>query len=1223
MRKSINYFGSSFILVLLLALLGPQANLDQMKEGDESKFKKGVLGEEEEGKMPLRTHMDMALAFEHQRTVDPALGRVPRERLIEAKAYADELRASNKISAAIAGTTWVERGPSNVGGRTRALLVDPNTPSGLKVFSAGIGGGLWVTNDISAASPAWTAVDNFFANIGISTIASDPSNPLVMYFGTGEGYGNGDSQQGAGIWKSVNGGVTWAQLPATNNANFFYNFRIVVNGTGIVLAATSSGLRRSIDGGVTWNKVLGTGLGITGATSNLCYDVDLASNGDIFATLNGSVHKSTTAGATWSAAQTLPIAVGRVEIATAPSDPNYAYALCENSNVLAAVLRTTNGGTNWTARTEPDDADPGIPSNDFSRSQAWYDLSIAVDPNNRDRLYAGGVDLFVSGDGAATWSQVAHWYGGFGFQNVHADQHIALFRPGSSTEAYFGNDGGIYRTTNADAVMPTITSKSNNYNVTQFYSCAMHPTALSDYFLAGAQDNGSHQFNNGGINATVEVTGGDGAFCHIDQDQPQFQWTSYVQNDFFRSVNGGATWTNVSTTGGQFISPTDYDNLNNRLYMSDGNNNYRRWDNPQAGNTFVQVAVAAFGSSVSAVTCSPNVANRVYFGIANGRIFRLDNAHTAAPVVANISTGLPGGYPNSIEVETGNDNHLIVVYANYGVNSVWESVNGGTSWTSIEGNLPDMPVYWTLFNPNNNTQAMIATELGVWTTDLLAGGATVWGPSTSGMANCRVDMLQIRASDNLVAAATHGRGLFTSDIFTTPTALFTSDHRVWYTNQPIQFNDQSYRGTSWAWNFGDAGTSTVRNPSHTYTLPGLYNVTLTINGGASTITKNAWIQILPDLGTPYAPAAGGNFEAPNQLHFGPEYLLAGIDWERGNSAVAGKNGFVSASNSWVTALVGNYNDNLRMELYCPSYNFTNAGTYTLQFQTKFSAETGFDGFRVEYSTNKGASWLPLGTTVQANWYNNNNTSGGVSFPANEAMFSGSQAAFSLKTFDVSFLAGNPTVAFRFVFGSDSGVFAAGAAIDDFEILGPANSGGLPVEGSPLYGAWIGERPNLSWTTFEEVNLSGFAVERSEDGLRFSDVGFVDAQGNNAASSKYIWEDATATDNKYFYRLRAVDFDGTVHFTNTVELTRGLGMVGITKVYPNPFADKISIELSSPGDGHADISLYDLAGRKIFAADGVSTAGNVITLDALDLPAGTYMLRLTIAGQTTTRKVVRR
>jgi uncharacterized repeat protein (TIGR01451 family) len=746
----------------------------------------GRTGEEEEGKIPLRDRMDLAIAQEIRMTLDPALGKVPRERLIAAQQMADQLRQEGR--AAIPGVTWQERGPRNVSGRSRAVLVDPNTASGLKVFAAGVGGGLWMTTDISAAEPTWTSVNDFFDNLAITALVADPSNPQVMYFGTGEGFFNLDAIQGNGIWKTTNGGTSWTQLASTDIANFNFVQKMAVNATGVVFAATATGLRRSADGGTTWTKVLGTGIGITGAVSNFAYDVEIAANGDVYASIDTSIHKSTNAGVTFGAAQTVPIAMGRVELACAPNDANYVYALVESGNSVNGILRTVNGGTTWVLRTEPDDADPGIPNTDFSRSQAWYDLTIAVDPGNRDRLMVGGVDLFLSTDGAGTWSQISHWYGGFGEQYVHADQHQILYQPGSSTVAYFANDGGIYRTTDANASNPTIAFRGTNLNITQFYAAAIHPTAATNYYLAGAQDNGSHQFNSAGIDDTVEVTGGDGAFTHIDQDQPQFQFTAYVYNDFYRSINGGGSWTNVTTGGGQFISPTDYDNLNNRLYGNSGSNNYLRWDNPQSGNTFAVVAVAGFGGFVTAATVSPNTANRVFFGISNGDVFRVDNAHTAGPTATNISTGLPAGNPNNIEVETGNDNHLLVVYTNYGINSVWESVNAGVSWTSVEGNLPDMPIRWALFNPNNDDQALLATEVGVWSTDNLNGGATVWQPSNTGLANVRTDMLQIRSSDKQIIAATHGRGLYSSN-FLAPVALSYDSSSVTSGNNRLDPNE--------------------------------------------------------------------------------------------------------------------------------------------------------------------------------------------------------------------------------------------------------------------------------------------------------------------------------------------------------------------------------------------------------------------------------------------------
>ena len=1157
--------------------------------------------EEDDAKIPLKDRMDLAIQHEIKMTKDPALGYVPKERLLAAKAYKDRVAETR---AALSGE-WKELGPSNVAGRSRCVLVDANDATGKTVWAGSVGGGLWKTTDITAATPNWIAVDNFLGNLAVTCVAQDPSNSNVMYLGTGEGYGNGDAIRGFGVWKSTNGGTTWSQLAATTGATFQYCQKIVVNATGVLMVATGTGgLQRSANGGTTFTKVLGTGLGITGVTSNFCYDVDIDANGNVFATLDGSAHKSTNVGVTFGAAITMPIARSRIEIACAPNDANYAYALVENGNVVNGILRTIDGGTTWVSRTEPADADPGIGSTDFSRGQAWYDLTIAVDPNNRDVLMVGGIDLFKSADGAGTWTQISHWYGGFSQQYVHADQHNIIYRNGSSSEAYFVNDGGIYRTSNANATSPTITFKGDNYNVTQFYGCAIHPTAATNYFLAGAQDNGSHQFTKGRVQPTIEVTGGDGAFCHIDQDQPQFQFTSYVFNDFYVSLNGGDSWTNITTSGGDFISPTDYDNTNNRMYMCDGNNTYKRWDNPQSGSTFTAVSVAGFGGLVTAVTVSPNTSNRVFFGISNGRVFRVDNAHTGTPTATNISTGLPGGYPACVEVETGNDNHLLVVYSNYGLNSVWESTNGGTSWTSVEGNLPDMPIRWALFNPTNSDQVILATELGIWSTDNLNGGATVWGATNSGLANVRVDMLQLRASDKYVIAATHGRGLFGSDIFTTPTAFVDISKNVAYKNTSLQFYDASYKAGSWLWNFGDGTTSTLKNPAHTYHTAGAFDVSLTINSGASSITKTAYVKVLPDKGTPYNIADGGNFET-NENDFGVNHI-SGTSWERGSSAVTGKNGSVSPSNAWVTGLTGNYVDNSRSELWSPCYNLIAAGTYTLSFSSKFSTETGYDGFRVEYSLDRGSTWTALGTTVVAGWYNNANNIGSTAFPANEAFFSGNRAAYATSTRDISFLAGNNSVSFRLVFASDESATAAGIAIDNFSVTGTTNPV-FPLDLLSFTGEKIDEKIALNWQTENEINFSHFEVERATNGVSFSKIGQV--EGKSAASNEYHFYDLVKNiyEDKAYYRLKMIDIDNQYKYSNIIEIMVEREKRKIT-ISPNPFQQTIHIDTY---EQIKKVEIWDMGGNRVYHTAHVDN--NELNLDN-DLVKGMYIVQVTTDKQ---------
>lgn len=1163
-------------------------------------------GSGEDSGLSKRDRIDLAMAQEYEMTRDPASGEIPKEALYEAYLYAERLRAQSDIErGAIPDVNWTERGPNNAGGRTRTIMVDPNDTTRRTVWAAGVAGGLWKTTDISANPPVWENADDFFGNLAITCLTHDPVNTQVLYFGTGEGYYNADAMRGMGIWKSTDGGENWAPLAATQNSAFHYCYRLIMVGQDTILAATRSGLRRSTNGGASWTKVLGGG-----GVSNRIYDVEMAADGRIFAAPNGGIHISSDRGATFGPARRLPVTAERIELACAQSDANYIYALVERNNRVEAILQSTDGGLNWSTRSEPNDADGGIPATDFSRGQAWYDLTIAVDPNNRDVVLVGGIDLFRTNNGGLSWQQISHWWGGYGYQEVHADQHFIYFEPGSSDVIYFGNDGGVYVTYNGNNTIPTIQRKEDGYRTIQFYACAIHPTAGNNQFLAGSQDNGSHKFNTLGLGGTLEVTGGDGAFCHIDQNQPQYQVTSYVYNNYFRSNDGGNSfrYTRHGNTG-RFINPTDYDNDANKLYGARNNGEYLRWENPQSGSSFTTVN-AGFGSKVSAVTCDPNVNHRVYFGIGNGRIYRVDNAHTNTPNVQHINNGagMPGAYVSSIEVEDGNTNHLLVTYSNYGVNSVWETTNGGTSWQSVEGNLPNIPVRWAHFNPLNTDQALLGTELGVWSTDDLDGNATVWAPSNDGLANTRVEMLQYRSSDKLMIAATHGRGLFSTDAFMDPQAKLGVDSRISYVNKSIQFNDFSVKANSWFWDFGDGNTSTAQYPTHTYASPGLYSVSLTINGGADTDAQNNYIHILPDKTTPYAAADGGDFES-NILDFAPE-TLSGTGFERGSSGINGKQGAFSGRNAWVTGLnQNNYSDLSDARLYTPNYDFSLLGVYTLRFRSRFLTESNYDGFRVEYSLDKGDSWFPLGINgARTNWYNFANTASTTSFPLNQAFFAGNRSnAFNEYYYDVTALSGNPDVAFRFRFKTDPYVTAPGVAIDNFEIDNYLLSADLLA----FEGQWEKRAARLDWVALTDGTASTFSVERSATGIDFEKIATIPFSLQDGENT-YQYLDRDAHVGLNYYRISWQDIDGATAFSNTITLTRPANGFSI---YPNPASDVVNIQL----DFDAAVSLVSMKGQVLKQAN-FPQGKHAIQLS--DVPKGVYLVEmLSMDGRKLSSKLI--
>lgn len=760
-----------------------------------------LLGEEEEEEDKRPDRPDLAELQEVALTRDPATGTVPRERLVTAQAEIQQLllaRAGQRsLAGSLSAAIWVEKGPSNIGGRVRALMPDPSDATGNKVWAGSVGGGLWKSNNAASATPTWSKVDDTFANLAISTLAYDPSNPDIMYFGTGEGFFNGDAIRGLGIWKSTNHGATWTQLASTNNNSvFYYTYKIVVDANGWIYAATGLGLRRSKDGGATWAAVAFAG--------NRVGDVDVNPvSGAVYltcspATTGGGIYRSPSGDAGTFTDLKAPVGSGlpnvntttRAEVALAPSNPSQMYALfCSSGggtpalpgNTLYGVYRSLDGGTTWQELPKPNDADTGIPDADFTRGQAWYDLAIAVSPTDPNTVFVGGIDIFKTSNGTTAtasevaWQQVTHWYGGFGFQNVHADQHAIAFVAGSGTHAYFGHDGGVSRTTTAAAAIPTLTTINTNFNVTQFYSVAAHPTN-TNYFLAGAQDNGTQQFGTLSGTSTQDVIGGDGAFCFIDEDEPQYQFGTYVYSNIYRSSNGGASFPAlVTNNNGSFINPMEYDSKANVLYYGYTANNLRR--TLQATGTPVSSTISLVTTAVPTpgtithVAVSPNVDNRVYVGTNTGKIFRIDNATATVPVITPIYISGPTDVSIScitVEKSTATpdpDQHLLATVANYGATSVLQTTNAGTTWTSAEGNIPDMPVRWVLFDPTDGKRAMVATELGVWTTDDLAATPVAWQPSNTNLANVRVDMLRLRKADKTVVAATHGRGLFTSNIF--------------------------------------------------------------------------------------------------------------------------------------------------------------------------------------------------------------------------------------------------------------------------------------------------------------------------------------------------------------------------------------------------------------------------------------------------------------------------
>ena len=760
---------------------------------------------------------------------------------------------------------WIDRGPNNLAGRTRGIMFDPNDNENKRVFAGGVSGGLWVNEDITSVNSRWTLVPGIGANISVTVIIHDPNNPNIFYIGSGESYTSGNAI-GRGIWRSTDGGVTWNNIfggadgtfrsgISVVNGIFYVNDMVARDNEGVteLYAAISGGfyrdagnpnqftgidqqgLYKSLDNGNNWNRLdikedAATFINPNDLEIDLENNIWLATTRTAFGDPGGKIFKSTD-GTDFDLINTLPSA-SRTEIEVSSLDANKLWAVVNdaNSGQVANIYATTDGFENFTRLNEPNDVDEDISETDYTRGQAFYNLPIEVDAN--DNLFVGGIDLFRSSDNGTSWTQLSKWSNNNELRNlnvplVHPDQHAIVFRPGTTSEVVFGNDGGVYYTTNIlqNQTLLGINERNTNYNVTQFYygAIANSGEADDDDFAGGTQDNGTPvSFNSqAGANSFPDPFGGDGGFTEID-DESGYMIQSYPQNthNFINYPSLTSSSFKQLTTSqdgddflGSFINSAVLDKNLDILYS-----------NATLGSDFKIERISGFlpGETEEALFLSDDVLNgnpstmqispftttssRLYLGLENSKLIRVDNANTETPVFTDISGENFVGSLSDIEFGT-NESEIFITFHNYGVQSIWFTNDAGDSWRSLDvdssnsdnlpdllgssnsENLPDLPVKCILQNPLNPSELIIGTELGIWKTDDYTAEVPVWEQSFNGMSDVTVVDLDLRTVDNTILAATHGRGLFTSQ-FTDGTAAINDvlNDKVLFTVYPTVSN---------------------------------------------------------------------------------------------------------------------------------------------------------------------------------------------------------------------------------------------------------------------------------------------------------------------------------------------------------------------------------------------------------------------------------------------------
>jgi photosystem II stability/assembly factor-like uncharacterized protein len=743
---------------------------------DEALLWRSLQMVDENGRIPENA---LTNAWEQARQIPVDLTLWPKEQTQEMIRTPDDDGDRDPNIAGIQPSGWTWLGPGNIGGRIRSILIHPTNSQTMWVGS--VTGGIWKTTN---GGTTWAPLNDFMSNLSVTSMVMSPSDSNVIYAATGEGVfftinTTKDLIRGAGVFKSTDGGTTWAQLSATANSDWHHVGRLAINpGNGsILLAATASGIWRSTDSGVTWSRrstvpMLDINFHPTDGTK--CIASGTGSSG---------VKYSTDGGQTWSSATGLPL-FGRVEVAYAKSNPTTVYASADNAG--GEIYVSTDGGQTFSLRNSGTNY---FNVSAVSSGQGWYDNIIWVDPTNSDTLIVGGIDLWRSTNGGTSLTKISRW--DLAPQSAHADQHVIVespqFNGTTNKTVFFGNDGGLYRVTDVYTVSQSDgwTELNNNLGITQFYSGAGTPS--NGRIIGGTQDNGTLRYT-GNSETWNTPFSGDGGWSAADPNDANYMYGEYVYLNVHRSANGGSSseyisgqywngfdwaWKDVPfripdafSQQALFIAPFVLDPNNSNRILAGGASLWRTNDAKTAnsntsGPSWASIANPT-GSLISAIAIAKGNSSLIWIGYTNGDVYFTTNGTVASPTWTRVDTnspGLPNRYCTRITIDPTNSNRVYVTFGGFSPDNVWRTENSGTSWTNITANLPSAPVRSLAVWAQNANNLYVGTEVGVFAS---ANGGQSWSASNDGPTNCAVDEL-FWMNDTLVAA-TYGRGMFSINI---------------------------------------------------------------------------------------------------------------------------------------------------------------------------------------------------------------------------------------------------------------------------------------------------------------------------------------------------------------------------------------------------------------------------------------------------------------------------
>lgn len=678
------------------------------------------------------------------RLKDPS-GKIPEGIRKEELEFAKNLPNDAERST---GSTWVNRGPFNVGGRTRAMALDVEDEN--IILAGGVSGGMWRTTN---QGQTWTKTTTEDQLHSVTCIAQDKrtGKTNTWYYGTGEIYGNSAGESftafyfGDGMYKSIDNGQSWSPIASTvsntpqlgNDFDMTWNIAVnnAVDTADVIYAALKYKVKRSYDAGETWTEVLGGG-----AIKSYFTDVAVTSDGVVYATLSyegddAGIWRSPD-GENWT--NIMPSSFCdtyyRIVIGINPSNENEVYFLANTPNCgqgCQAFFDNYEYSSLWKYTYESGNGadtngtwvnlSSNIPNNgtDFDNfyCQGSYDMVISVHPDNDSIIFIGGTNLYRSTDGFTSQNNTTQ-IGGYMpgtklpdwhiYPNHHPDQHVVRFLPSNPNVLFSATDGGVFRTSDCMADSVVWEPLNHGYLTTQVYALSIDENNESDIITAGFQDNGNFFVNSPNPESSwVMPLNGDGSFSAISSDG-QTYYMSIQNGKIFKmtldNVGLPTAFARMDPIGGenyQFINPFAIDpNNDNIMYVADGNKIWRNdslsyiplannYDSISMGWFKMGVAGAYNSVNITAVTVSKNPSDILFYGTSSKKVFRVENASSGDPVhtFINDSTIFPYSNVSCVAVDPRDANKIMITYSNYGTYSLFYTEDGGNWWNKVGGNL--------------------------------------------------------------------------------------------------------------------------------------------------------------------------------------------------------------------------------------------------------------------------------------------------------------------------------------------------------------------------------------------------------------------------------------------------------------------------------------------------------------------------------------------------------